>query len=724
MDEDLFSFEFELDDEEDQQDASQPQQAASADPQETAQQPAEPAVQPPPAETSQEPTTVPPGSAVSPAEEAPGPSDDSERTTSNGELEFDLSGRLAEEDVSEVEGDEADAAASAAGPGAQLENRLRELPGGPPASISELRAALPKMGVRNLLDVRLLEHLAEAEGLSLAAIETLIADANDTGQEVVSAVRARYPEADDVVLKINADLHHMETVRLNDVEIEGGLASLLTPEQAAEWRVLPYSRDDLGQLLVAIANPGDVRAREAVQKALPREQVIFRLTTPGDLATWIERIYDPSASGALSSLLTDSEGEEAEGESFVVRQAALDSRIIKIVDEVIERAAESSASDIHFEPTDKQTKIRFRIDGMLREVSRLRREDTAKVTARVKTMARMRIDEHRVPQDGRMTARVGLNRRPLDLRVVTSPAIYGEEIVMRLLDPSQAMLSLEELGMSEENLNRYLRAIAKPHGVGLVTGPTGSGKSTTLYSSLARVTSPERKLISIEDPVEYRLDGITQIDVSQARSAKGDNVLNFANALRAVLRMDPDIVMVGEIRDRETAQIAIDAALTGHFLYATLHTNTAIGSITRLSRIGVEPFLIAEAMEVIVAQRLIRRLCSCKREVTLTEAELAKHNLEAPEWLLENYLGREIFAPNESGCEVCQGIGHKGRTGIHEVVAIIDEIRDAIITGKSADEIEGIARANGMASLAEDAFRKVIAGETSLDEVTRVIGSS
>jgi type II secretory ATPase GspE/PulE/Tfp pilus assembly ATPase PilB-like protein len=327
-------------------------------------------------------------------------------------------------------------------------------------------------------------------------------------------------------------------------------------------------------------------------------------------------------------------------------------------------------------------------------------------------MAQMRVDEHRLPQDGRATTRIGSERKPLDLRVVSAPTIYGEQISMRILDPNQAMLSLEELGMTARNLENYRRAISKPHGVCLVTGPTGSGKSTTLYSSLTEVVTPQKKLISIEDPVEYRLQGITQMDVSGRVEE-----FNFASALRSILRSDPDIIMVGEIRDRETAQISIDAALTGHFLYSTLHTNSALGSVVRLDRIGVDRFLTAEAIEVVVAQRLIRKLCNCKLPQVLDEALLI--SLEAPEWA--RVPGRTVYRLNPQGCERCAGQGFLGRTGIHEVLPFSEDIRGAIVSGYPVEELELIARREGILSLREDAFYKMWNGETSIEEMARVV---
>lgn len=576
---------------------------------------------------------------------------------------------------------------------------------------SELRQKLAEIGTRDLLDTRIAEYLIEDRGYPEEQILSMIS--SELGPEnTMREIFTRHGMFSEIeYVELLAALHDMETVYLSEANVESDLAlGVLSSEQAADWKVLPYSRDDLGRLLVAIADP-DPATRDLLIQALPRETIIFQLALPSEIGTWIQKVYDPDASGALAELLEETEGEQ--GRSFVVREAALDSRIIRIVDEIIDRAQASRASDIHIEPGESITNIRFRVDGVLRKVSEVPLHDTPRVVARIKTMAQMRVDEHRLPQDGRATTRVGTDREQLDLRVVSAPTIYGEQISMRILDPNKAMLSLEELGMTARNLHNYRTAIAKPHGVCLVTGPTGSGKSTTLYSSLTEVVTPQKKLISIEDPVEYRLDGITQMDVSG-----GLEMFNFATALRSILRSDPDIIMVGEIRDRETAQIAIDAALTGHFLYSTLHTNSALGSVVRLDRIGVDRFLAAEAIEVLVAQRLIRRLCSCKLPQTLDEALLG--SLGAPEWALQEP-GKTVYRVNPQGCEQCSGQGFYGRTGVHEVLPFSDDMRGAIVAGYPIEELEKIARSEGILSLREDAFFKMWSGDTSIEEMARVV---
>lgn len=573
--------------------------------------------------------------------------------------------------------------------------------------MSDIRSRLAEIGTRDLMDIRVAEHLLE-RGYSPEQVLEIVRR-EWSPDRTLRDIFARYSMiTDEEYLELLGALHDMETVLLGDDNVEMEMAqSLLSPDQAAEWKTLPYSRDDFGNLLVAVADP-DPGARDSLVRALPRETIRFRLAPASNLGAWIQKVYDPEATGALRELLDD-EGDTER--SFIVRETTLDSRIIRLVNELIERAQKARASDIHIEPGENETLVRFRVDGLLRRVSEVPLRDTPQIVARIKTMAQMRVDEHRLPQDGRATVRI--DGQPLDLRVVSAPTIYGEQVSMRILDPNQAMLSLEDLGMSAQNLENYTRSISRPHGVCLVTGPTGSGKSTTLYSSLSRVVSPDKKLISIEDPVEYRLPGITQMDVSAPIEE-----LNFASALRSILRSDPDVIMVGEIRDRETAQIAIDAALTGHFLYSTLHTNSALGTVVRLDRMGVDRFLVAEAIEVLVAQRLIRTLCSCKVPRLLDEA--AMRTLRAPLWALQQG-SQTVYGPSPQGCEKCAGQGFRGRTGVHEVLPFSEEMRLAIIRGAQADELEAQARSEGIASLRDDAFYKMWTGQTSVEEMNRVV---
>jgi len=585
--------------------------------------------------------------------------------------------------------------------------------------IDELRANLAGRGITDLYDVRIVEYLLTEQRLPVEQLESFLGEAERSS--VSEHAQASGLITEEEILQIRAALSGMEIVDLGQVEVEEDLARLIAPAQAVEWQALPYSRNDLGNLLVAIADPEAISIQDAIHKALPKEEIVFRLARPSEIARLIEQIH-PSQAVALAEAAAEQEDQEREGEEFVVRGTD-DAPIVRLVNKIIVEAAEDGASDAHIEPTKTGSQIRYRIDGVMRKVAEISRAQHLPAVARIKTMSgSMRTDITKMPQDGRIAFRQGTLE--LDLRVATTPTAYGEQVVMRLLDPRQAMLPLEKLGMSEGNLARYTKGISYSAGCCFITGPTGSGKSTTLYSSLARVVTPEKKLISIEDPVEYRLDGIQQIDVSQTRSsAVSENQLTFAKALRAVLRSDPDIVMVGEIRDLETAKTAIDAALTGHFLYSTLHTNDALSSITRLEQLGVERFLIAEATKVIVAQRLVRLLCRCK--ITHEVNETILEEAGAPPWVFKELEKRggtiQLYQPNPDGCVRCAGRGYKGRTGVHEVILITSELKEAITNGAAHEELVRIARGQGMGSLLDDAFAKVWEGKTSIEEVERVV---
>ena len=381
--------------------------------------------------------------------------------------------------------------------------------------------------------------------------------------------------------------------------------------------------------------------------------------------------------------------------------------VIGLVQRIISEAAERGASDIHFEPQEDRMRIRYRIDGILVEAHIVPLELVPAVVSRVKIMGDLDIAERRLPQDGRVSLTLGQKR--IDIRVVTLPSAHGEGVVMRILDRESVIVELDRLGMFEHARERFLTAIAAAHGAVLVTGPTGSGKSTTLYGALNRLNEPEKNIITIEDPVEYQLTGITQVQVNPKAG------LTFGTGLRSMMRADPDIIMVGEIRDRETAQIAVEAALTGHLVLSTLHTNDAPTAVTRLIEMGIEPFLVASAVDCVVAQRLARTLCpECKRRTVITAAALAANGYDA------RHGDIEAFEPG--GCARCGGSGYKGRTGIYEVMLVTDEIRHLAVGREPADRIARVAEREGMIRLRDDGLAKVRAGTTSMAEVARVAG--
>jgi type IV pilus assembly protein PilB len=384
-----------------------------------------------------------------------------------------------------------------------------------------------------------------------------------------------------------------------------------------------------------------------------------------------------------------------------------DAPIIKLVNSVLKRAIRRGASDIHFDPTSEDMKVVFRVDGMLDAAVTIPRRMSVGVVSRMKVMANLDIAERRRPQDGRVSLLI--DGHEIDLRVVTLPTVYGEAIVARILDSSSAPVGLEQIGMLEVDRANVEKAMARPYGGVLVTGPTGSGKSTTLYSCLAHVHNGTRTIVTVEDPVEYRMDGVKQMAINP--KAK----MTFAGGLKAIMRADPDIIMVGEIRDGETAHIAVEAALTGHLVLSTLHTRDAPNAVSRLLDMGVEPFLLASAIDCVVAQRLARKLCECKTTVTVTASVMRDNGFDVDEDV-------DVCQPN--GCDRCNHTGYRGRLGIFEILQMTEEIRALILRRASADEVAAVAVGDGMLRLREDGLEKVRLGLTSPEEVLRVTASS
>ena len=387
-------------------------------------------------------------------------------------------------------------------------------------------------------------------------------------------------------------------------------------------------------------------------------------------------------------------------------QAAEDASIIRFVNEVLMEANDLRATDVHFEPFENELRVRYRVDGVLQRASipaEVRRFQAA-IISRLKILSNLDIAEKRLPQDGRIKLRIG--GREIDVRVSVIPMLYGEAVVLRLLDRSTALLGLEQLGMSVEDRASFQRILEMPHGIILVTGPTGSGKTTTLYAGLSRINDIDRKIITIEDPVEYQLRGINQIQVS------GKAGLTFARGLRSILRHDPDVILVGEIRDRETAEIAVQASLTGHLVFSTLHTNDAPGALTRLVDMGIEPYLVASSLEAVLAQRLVRIICpDCREELPQEETARARQEYGLS-GLNTLYCGR--------GCRQCQDTGYRGRTGVFEFMSVTDDIRALILERASSGEVRKTAQQRGMMGLREDAWRLVMDGRTTVEEVLRV----
>ncbi|HEX4193783.1 MAG TPA: type II secretion system ATPase GspE [Stellaceae bacterium] len=478
----------------------------------------------------------------------------------------------------------------------------------------------------------------------------------------------------------------------------------LTPQFLRHVNVLPLDlREDT--LVLAMVDPLDRYATRAIEMASGR-RIVPRIALPSDLETAFARLYDNDKPlGQVAETLTETGADEDFLEDVGrLRDLASEVPVIRLVNQLISRAVESGASDIHIESLQSRMIVRYRIDGILREVTSPPAHLRAAIISRVKIMAKLNIAERRLPQDGRI--RIAVQGREFDLRISTMPTLHGEGVVMRILDRASLVHDLAALGFSDAMLAPFLGVLDRPQGILLVTGPTGSGKTTTLYTSLMRLNSTERKLFTVEDPIEYQLEGVNQIQV------KPQIGLTFAQVLRSVLRQDPDIIMVGEMRDLETAQIAVQAALTGHLVLSTLHTNNAAGTITRLLDMGVEDYLVTSTVSGVLAQRLVRKLCAHCREAYEPLPELVSQ-LHLP-----HAAGtRILYRPR--GCEHCRG-GYRGRVGVFEFLPLTDEIRRLVLSHATVHDIHRAGAAEGMGSMYDDGIAKAIAGITSIEEVLRV----
>jgi general secretion pathway protein E len=477
----------------------------------------------------------------------------------------------------------------------------------------------------------------------------------------------------------------------------------LLPEFLSTHACFPL-RVEGNRLDVAMARPENAFVRKALRLATGLEIQPF-IAMPSDIE---KALSQPQQAAEVQ----DEDEEQDDSGDFVehLRDLASEAPVIRMVNAIIGRVIELRASDIHLEPFDDGLHVRYRVDGVIHSSEVISPKHGAAVSSRVKLLAHLDIAERRLPQDGRIRTRV--KGRELDLRVSTVPTVHGESVVMRVLDRASVRFSLEQMGFETDTLTRFNELLARPHGILLVTGPTGSGKTTTLYAALSKLDSASQKIINVEDPVEYQLEGINQI---QVHSQIG---LTFANALRSILRQDPDIIMIGEMRDGETAQIAVQSALTGHLVLSTLHTNTAAGAVIRLLDMGVEPYLITSSVNGVLSQRLVRTLCDhCKEPET-----------PSPELIQSSGLGRFLASGATTyrarGCAHCRDTGYQGRTGIHELLLLDESLRRAILDGKDQGELHALAASHGMLTLHEDGLRKVATGRTSLEELLRVTQDS
>ena len=473
--------------------------------------------------------------------------------------------------------------------------------------------------------------------------------------------------------------------------------------------VLPVELDEDNPniLRVAMSDPLDILAMDDLG-IVTNMQIEAMVATPSDVHFGIERYYGNEQVAKMAETYSKERREQqsAREKQEETNEEVDNAPIVLLVNKIIEQAVNERASDIHIEALENSVRVRFRIDGVMQEMMRYERELLNAIIARIKIISGMNIAEKRAPQDGRMTQR--FNRVEYDIRVSSLPTVFGEKVVMRLASKSALTRDKSELGFPELELKRFDDLVHKPHGIILVTGPTGSGKSTTLYTVLSELNSGSVNIVTVEDPVEADVDGINQVQVNEKAG------LTFASALRSILRQDPDIIMIGEIRDEETAGIAVKAAITGHLVVSTLHTNSAASTVTRLEDMGVEPYLIADSTEGIIAQRLVRRLCpKCKKRHNLTEEDKKRLHLRGDAEPV-------VYEPNGQGCAFCNGTGYRGRIGVYEIMTISKEIRKVITAGGGADEIQKTALSEGMTTLRLGAVKLVLKGVTSISEVERI----
>ena len=498
---------------------------------------------------------------------------------------------------------------------------------------------------------------------------------------------------------------NLESLDLADQLIDPVVASLVPESLARRYVVVPVAMQADGSVVVAMSDPGNVIALDDLRRVTGRN--IVRVAADRDqIISAIDRFLRDDE--VLESLAGELRGTDEDEQMLAAMSAVVDDApIVRFVNALITQAVQDRASDIHIEPQERDVRIRYRVDGVLHEVTTQNRRIVAGVVSRLKIMADLDIAERRMPQDGRLTMRAG--GKNVDVRLSTLPTVYGEKVVMRILDKTSVLLELADLGFLPDNFVRYERSYRKPYGMILVTGPTGSGKSTTLYATLNVINRPEVNIVTVEDPVEYRLPGINQVQVNPKAG------LTFSSALRSILRQDPDVVLLGEMRDPETAKIGMEAALTGHLVLSTLHTNDAPSAVTRLAEMGIDPFLVASSVEVVLAQRLARRLCArCKEPFHPTPSELLAWGIP--------FDGADVpvlFRPK--GCSACANTGYRGRLALHEVLPVTEEIERLIVMRAPSNEIAKYAQNQGMRSLRQDGLAKVQAGDTTIDEVARVV---
>jgi type IV pilus assembly protein PilB len=532
-------------------------------------------------------------------------------------------------------------------------------------------------------------------------VDEVINEARSAGRSPEALLREHSIIDADQLSRAIAERYGLDHIDLSVYKVDTGAANLVSIAAARRYRAIPVGYVDSETLLLAMSDPANVLAVDDIQM-MTGLHCRVAVGAEDDIDALIGRMN--TLESAVSEAVEEEQELEGAAEVTELHESADDAPVIKLVYSVLAQAVNEGASDIHFETDEGEMRVRFRVDGVLYETARVPKRMVSGVVSRVKLMADMDIAEKRVPQDGRVS--VNVEHRKIDLRVTTLPTQRGEGCSIRILDKEQALRTLDELGLDGEARQRFEHSFRRPYGAVFVTGPTGSGKSTTLYATLQELNAVERNVITIEDPVEYRLSGINQLNVNRKAG------LDFATGLRSILRADPDVIMVGEVRDGETARIAIEAALTGHMVLTTLHTNDAPGAVARLAKMGIESFLTASAVECVVAQRLARQLCTyCKQRTMIPREALLEAGFR---------IGADLEAYEPAGCPRCNHTGYRARIGLFSVMPMTDEIKELTVAGAPEAEIAATARGQGMLTLREHGLQKVRDGITSIAEVARI----
>ena len=550
---------------------------------------------------------------------------------------------------------------------------------------------------------RALLDALQNRGADALAMESAADEAERTGRSIRDILINDRVITEQELTEASADVYGLSTVDLVGFPVDAAAFAKIPLSMVLRHRVLGIAMTDT-ELVVAVSDPGDVVALDDVRASTDldvRPVVVAR----SELRKLIDKLQREGTD--LADMAGSLRNEQAEVSNITAGASGDDAPIVRYVNSLLDQAIQNRASDLHIEPTEHDLRVRYRIDGVLHEVDTVPKSVQSALISRLKIMSNVDITERRVPQNGRISVQLG--QRVVDLRTATLPTVWGEKIVLRVLDTGGIDLELKKLGFSDHNYGRFSASFTKPHGMLLVTGPTGSGKSTTLYATLTEISKPTVNIITVEDPVEYRLAGVNQVQVNHKAG------LTFAAVLPAILRSDPDVVLIGEIRDRVTAQLAVEASLTGHLVLSTLHTNDAPSAVTRLIEMGIEPFLVGSSIDCVLAQRLARRLCDwCKQEYAPTDQELS-----AARWP-EDELGRPDILWRPVGCRSCSNTGYRGRVALHEVMPISEEIERLTVERASANEVRKVAKLEGMHELRFDGLSKAGEGKTSLHEVIRV----